>query len=104
MKTHSLVLSALTLSLLSFTCEASNASELEDSMKTLSPAQSASLMRILNEGSLEELRTLPGVEKVKASTILEARPFEHINELMLLHGFGEKTVYRLVKGAMRQGY
>lgn len=68
-------------------------------LSELSPESQRILMRTLNEGDTERLSELPGIEKAKANIIIEARPLKQITELMLLPGFGEKTVKRIVSQA-----
>jgi hypothetical protein len=49
----------------------------------------------LNRASVAELRTLPGVGPVVATRIVEARPFESVDDLAGVPGFGPARVRAL---------
>ncbi len=77
-----------------------DANEFEMTLAELSKEEVSSLIETLNKASKEELHLLKGVETVRAKAIINARPFKRLDELMLLDGFGEKTVQKLVKTAV----
>lgn len=90
------------LSSLLLLAQPTHANELERTLAQLSQEEVSSLIEMLNKATREELHLLQGVENVRAKAIIDARPFERLNELMLLDGFGEKTVQKLVTTAMLQ--
>ncbi len=49
----------------------------------------------LNEASLRELESLPGIGPVLAQRIVEARPFSGVDELIRVSGIGPKILERL---------
>ncbi|MDZ4696086.1 MAG: helix-hairpin-helix domain-containing protein [Deltaproteobacteria bacterium] len=52
----------------------------------------------LNQGSDEQLQTVPGIGPSKAAKIIEyrqRRPFRTVEELVRVKGFGRKTLVRL---------
>ncbi len=49
----------------------------------------------LNQASVDELRTLPGVGPVAAQRIVDARPFVSVEELTRVAGFGPAKVRAL---------
>ena len=53
----------------------------------------------INSASIEKLDELYGIGKVKAEAIINARPFESVDDLIDVYGVGEKTL----EGIKKQG-
>lgn len=66
-------------------------------LANLSPAVSKGLLNDLNDLEETALAAIPGIGETRAATIENARPLDEIGELMLLPGFGEKTVLKIVR-------
>lgn len=62
----------------------------------LTPAQSEKLLSLLNEGSPEELATIPGIAKTRAASIAKARPFAQVGDLILVDGVGAATYEKVL--------
>ncbi len=58
-------------------------------LKKLSPAQAASWLHILNQGSPAELQAIPGIGESKSAAVLKARPFKTADSLILVEGVGQ---------------
>ncbi len=51
----------------------------------------------INSASLEELDEIYGIGPVKAQAIINARPFESLNDLVNVYGIGEKILEEIIE-------
>ncbi len=66
-------------------------------LKKLTPAQTTNLLKLANEGTPEDLQTIPGVGEIKAAALKKARPFKTADQLIMVDGIGEVTFDGIVK-------
>ena len=62
----------------------------------LTPAQEDKLLVLLNEGTLEELDAIPGVASTRADSIISARPYASVHEIILVEGVGNATFEKIL--------
>jgi len=67
--------------------------------KSLTTAQKTKLMALLNEGTEQELQTVPGVGETRAAAIKKARPFADVTSVVNVEGIGEATFAEMVAHA-----
>ncbi len=65
----------------------------------LTTTQKSKVLTLLNEGTPTELAVIKGVSKTRAAAIEKARPFESIDEVILVSGIGKKTISEIVSHA-----
>jgi len=63
---------------------------------SLTPAQEDKLLALLNAGTMEELDAIPGVAATRADSIISARPFASVHEIILVEGVGNATFERIL--------
>lgn len=66
-------------------------------LKKLTPAQNQNLLKLANEGTPEELQTIPGIGEIKAAAIKKARPVKSADQLIMVDGIGKETFDGMVK-------
>ncbi len=66
-------------------------------LKKLTPAQTTTLLKLANEGTPDDLQTIPGVGEIKAAALKKARPFKTADQLIMVDGIGEVTFDGIVK-------
>jgi competence protein ComEA len=67
----------------------------ENSVPTKSPAPMTKGKVNLNQASLEELMTLPGIGESYGRNIINARPFKKVEELLEVDGIGPKRFEKI---------
>lgn len=65
--------------------------------KTLTDAQKAQLLNLLNEGDDAALMAIPGVGEVRAAAIKKARPFAGVTDVLSVSGIGDGTFAGMVE-------
>lgn len=68
----------------------------EKAENPLTPAQEDKLLVLLNEGTVEELDAIPGVAATRADSIISARPFASVHEIILVEGVGSATFEKIL--------
>ena len=63
----------------------------------LTPSQVDKVLALLNQGTKEELAAIKGVAGTRAESIVSARPFKSVDDLILVPGVGDVTVNRIVE-------
>lgn len=66
-------------------------------MAELTSTQKTKLLAFLNESSIKELAVVKGISTTRAAAINQARPFDGIDEVILVKGIGEGTFAEVVK-------
>lgn len=72
------------------------AEKMEEAKPSLTAAQAGKLLSLLNEGSLEELDAIPGIARTRAGSIIDARPFSDVREIVLVDGIGDATYGKIL--------
>lgn len=67
--------------------------------KESTPERPKNLLSKLNTADLKNLARIPGIGPARAATIQKYRPLKKLDELILLPGFGEKTVQTILRSA-----
>lgn len=65
--------------------------------KDLTTTQESKLLVFLNEATLEELEIIRGISTRRGAAIEKGRPFDSVDEVILIAGIGESTFTELVK-------
>jgi DNA uptake protein ComE-like DNA-binding protein len=73
-----------------------HATEKPAAKNPLTPAQEDKLLALLNEGTLEELDAIPGVASTRADSIISARPYASVHEIILVEGVGNATFEKIL--------
>lgn len=68
-----------------------------EELKKLTPAQTTNLLKLANEGTPDDLQTIPGVGEIRAAALDKARPFKTADQLIMVDGIGEVTFDGIVK-------
>ncbi|MFT5470258.1 MAG: competence ComEA-like helix-hairpin-helix protein [Verrucomicrobiales bacterium] len=69
----------------------------EQLLDELSSSDKGKLTRFVNHGAAKELIALPGIGKLTAVSIIEARPLESSAHLVAIKNIGLKTMEKIVK-------
>ena len=71
----------------------------KEKVDDLTTTQKGKMLTLLNEGSETELATIRGISSTRAAAIEKARPFENIEEVVLVRGIGETTFAQVIDHA-----
>jgi hypothetical protein len=63
---------------------------------SLTPTQEDKLLILLNEGTVEDLDAIPGIAATRADSIVSARPYASIHEIILVEGVGNATFEKIL--------
>ena len=73
------------------------------SFAELTPSQLDKVLALLNQGSKEELAAIKGVAGTRLESIVSARPFKTVDDLILVPGVGDVTVDRIIEHGIKPG-
>jgi len=62
----------------------------------LTTTQKSKLLVLLNEGTAKDLIAINGIAKVRAASIVEARPFDKVEEVSIVKGIGKVTFEKVI--------
>lgn len=68
----------------------------EELLDKLSSTNKGKLTRLINSGSLKEIMALPGIGRVTAELIIEARPLKSTAHIVEVKNIGLKTMEKVV--------
>lgn len=63
---------------------------------SLTSTQEDKLLMLLNEGTVEDLDAIPGIAATRADSIVSARPYASIHEIILVEGVGNATFEKIL--------
>ena len=63
----------------------------KEKVADLTTTQKSKMLSLLNEGDAEQLASIKGISTTRATAIEKARPFNSIDEVVLVRGIGETT-------------
>lgn len=75
----------------------------DELLDKLSTSNKGKLTKLVNSGSAKELMALPGIGKVTADLIIEARPLESTAHLVTVKNIGLKTIEKIVAFVDKDG-
>jgi len=64
---------------------------------SLTPSQEDKLLTLLNKGTKDELDAINGIAATRAESIISARPFNKVHEIILVPGVGNATFERIME-------
>lgn len=62
----------------------------------LTESQEGKLLVLLNEGTVEDLDAIPGIAATRADSIVSARPYGSVHEIILVEGVGNATFEKIL--------
>lgn len=62
----------------------------------LTESQEGKLLTLLNEGTFEDLDAIPGIAATRADSIVSARPYGSVHEIILVEGVGNATFEKIL--------
>lgn len=63
----------------------------------LTTTQKSKLLTLLNEGEEKDLSAIKGIAEARATSLMKARPFKDVAQVIHVAGFGEATFARVVE-------
>ena len=74
----------------------SKKSPAETAKLSLTETQENKLLTLLNEGTVEDLDAIPGIASTRADSIVSARPYGSVHEIILVDGVGNATFEKIL--------
>ena len=68
----------------------------QEAVTQLTEVQRSKLLALLNGGTQEEIAEIKGIAKTKSQSIIEARPYKTVEEVVTVKGIGVATFSNLV--------
>lgn len=63
----------------------------------LTSTQQDKLLALLNQGSEDDLKAINGIAATRAESIINARPFKNVHDIILVPGVGNATFERIME-------
>lgn len=70
-----------------------------DLVSDLTTTQKSKMLTLLNEGTRQDLSAIKGISETRGTAIEKARPYDSIDEVILVKGIGEGTFSEIISHA-----